>query len=253
MSDKDKPFFVGYLPTPQALRGLLLAVCVLFVSGLAGFGLALGVAQDDPGEGAFRFDYGRQTVTGVVELTPYPLLRVTEGNDLIKAGHTLMLAGGGKTNVESRAIPLEGQLAQVSGVILERGDLDMMQLRGGQNGLGAVEGDAPEMETKQLGRWKLAGEICDGKCLAGAMRPGRGLAHKACANLCLIGGVPPVFVSTQPVEGSEFLLITGPDGTALPQKAYHYVAQFISLEGDVERRGDLLVLRMDPDTLEVLE
>ncbi|WP_299777358.1 hypothetical protein [uncultured Roseobacter sp.] len=253
MSDKDRPFFVGYLPAPKALRGLLLAVCVLFISGLAGFGLALGIAQDDPGEGAFRFDYGRQTVTGVVELTPYPLLRVTEGNERIPAGHTLMLAGGGKTNVESRAIPLEGQLAQVSGVLLERGSLDMMQVRGGRNGLQAAEGEVPVFETIPLGRWKLAGEICDGKCLAGAMRPGRGLAHKACANLCLLGKVPPVFVSTQPVDGSEFLLITGPDGGHLPESAYHYVAQFVSLEGEVERRGDLLVLRLDPDTLEVLE
>ncbi|MBW4710042.1 hypothetical protein KX928_19835 [Roseobacter sp. YSTF-M11] len=253
MSDKDTPFFVGYLPVPKGLRGLLLAVCVLFISGLAGFGLALGVAQDDPGEGAFRFDYGRQTVTGVVELTPYPLLRVTEGNERIPAGHTLMLAGGGKTNVERRAIPLEGQLARASGVLLQRGDLDMMQLRGGRNGLGPAEGVAPELPTEPLGRWKLAGEICDGKCLAGAMRPGRGLAHKACANLCLIGKVPPVFVSSQPVDGHEFLLITGPDGGHFPESAYHYVAQFVSLEGEVERRGDLLVLRIDPETLEVLD
>lgn len=253
MSNEDKPFFVGYLPVPRALRGLLIAVCVLFVSVLAGFGLALGVAQDDPGQGAFRFDYGRQTVTGVVELTPYPLLRVTEGNERIRPGQTLMLAGPGKTNVESRAIALEGQLAKASGILLERGDLDMMQLRGGRNGLDVAQGTAPPMTTVPLGRWKLAGEICDGKCLAGAMRPGRGIAHKACANLCLLGKVPPVFVSTQPVAGAEFLLITGPDGEHLPEKAYHYVAQFISLEGEVERRGDLLVLRMDPDTLKVLE
>ncbi|MEP2639416.1 hypothetical protein [Roseobacter sp.] len=252
MSDPEKPFFVGYLPVPQALRGVLLVICVLFVSGLAGFGLALGTGQDDPGEGAFRFDYGRQTVTGVVELTPYPLLRVTQGNDRIPKGHTLMLAGGGKTNVESRAIPLEGQLAQASGVLLERGALDMIQLRGGENGLSAVEGAVPDMETIPMGRWRLAGEICDGKCLSGAMRPGRGLAHKACANLCLLGKVPPVFVSSQPVDGAEFLLVTGPNGTPLPQRAYDYVAQFISVEGDVERRGDLLILRMDPDTLQVL-
>ena len=129
----------------------------------------------------------------------------------------------------------------------------MLQLRGGKQGLAAADGAAPEVMTEQLGRWKLAGEICDGKCLAGAMRPGRGLAHKACANLCLIGGVPPVFVSSQPVEGAEFLLITGPDGGELPRSAYDYVAQYVSLEGDIERRGDLLVLRLDPATLEVLE
>lgn len=253
MSNKNTPFFVGYLSAPGGLRRFLLTVSVLFVATFAALGLALGVAQDDPGPGAFRFDYGRQTVTGVIELTPYPLVRVTVGNDRIKPGTTLMLSGQGKSSVDQRAIPLEGKLAQVSGVVLRRGDLNMLQLRGGKNGISTAEGNAPQQTNEPLGRWKLAGEICDGKCLAGAMRPGRGLAHKACANLCLIGGVPPVFVSTQPVDGSEFLLITGSDGGALPKSAYDNIGQFISIEGDVERRGDLLVLRMDPDTLEVLE
>ncbi|MEM7472240.1 MAG: hypothetical protein AAF340_12890 [Pseudomonadota bacterium] len=253
MSQSNKPFFVGYLAAPGGLRTFLVAAIVLFIAGFAAVGLTMGVSQDDPGPGAFRFDYGRQTVTGVIELTPYPLVRVTQGNDRILPGTTLMLAGQGKSNVEARAIPLEGQLAQVSGIVLERGDLNMLQLRGGRNGLQAAEGDAPAQETQPLGRWKLAGEICDGKCLAGAMRPGRGLAHKACANLCLIGGVPPVFVSTQPVDGDEFLLITGPDGSALPSAVYDYVAQFVSVEGEVERRGDLLVFAIDPDTLELTQ
>ncbi|MEP2027673.1 MAG: hypothetical protein ABJI96_03075 [Paracoccaceae bacterium] len=253
MSRKKKPFFVGYLPIPKGLRSYLLGIVALFIASFAITGLVIGATQDDPGDGAFRFDYGRQTVTGVVELTPYPVLRVTEGNERLETGHTIMLSASGKNNVDDRAKPLEGKLAKVSGIVLQRGDLDMLQLRGGRQGIAAADGEAPEVLTEPLGRWKIAGEICDGKCLAGAMRPGRGLAHKACANLCLIGGVPPVFVSTQPIEGSEFLLITGPDGGELPKSAYDYVAQYVSLEGDVERRGDLLVLRMDPATLEVLE
>lgn len=252
MSDRKPPFFVGYLAVPAALRRFLLLACVMFVAGLAGVGFALGVAQDDPGPGAFRFDYGRQTVTGVIELTPYPILRVTEGNDRIKPGDTLLMSGGGKNGVDDRAMPLSGKLARVSGVVLERGDLNMLQLRGGRQGIAAVEGAPPEQSVQPLGRWRLAGEICDGKCLAGAMRPGTGLAHKACANLCLLGGVPPVFVSSQPVDGETFLLITGPDGRALPTEAYDYVARYVSLEGEIERRGNLLIIAVDPQTMEVL-
>ena len=85
------------------------------------------------------------------------------------------------------------------------------------------------------------------------MRPGRGLAHKACANLCLLGGVPPVFVSTQPVLGQEFLLITGPDGTELPAAAYDRIAQFISVEGEVTKHGSLLVFAIDADTMELVK
>ncbi|APX11874.1 hypothetical protein [Tateyamaria omphalii] len=247
----EKPFFVGYLPAPGPLRTFLLTACVLLIAGLGSAGFLMGAAQDDPGPGAFRFDYGRQTVTGVVELTPYPILHVTEGNDRIQPGDSFLMTAGGKSGVDSRAEPLAGQLAQVSGVVLERGDLYMLQLRGGRNGLQAAEGEVPEITAEPQGRWKLAGEICDGKCLAGAMRPGRGLAHKACANLCLLGDVPPIFVSTQPVLGEEFLLVTGPGGTRLPRAAYDYVAQFITAEGEITKRGDLLVWEIDVDTIEV--
>jgi len=253
MSNKNAPLFVGYLAVPGPLRRFLLLTGLLVIALFVGTGLLIGSTQDAPPPSGFRFDYGRQTVTGVVELTPYPILRVTEGNDLILPGKTLMLSGQGKSGVVTRAEGLDGQLATVSGVILQRGSIDMLQLRGGQQGLSAIEGDAPAMETEQLGRWKVAGEICDGKCLYGAMRPGRGLAHKACANLCLIGDVPPVFVSTQEIEGADFMLITGPDGTRLPDEAYHYVGQFVTLEGDLERRGDVLLLRMDTSTLEVID
>ena len=255
MSYKDRAMFVGYLPVPVSLRRFLMVVSVLVVAIFVGAGFLIGATQDEPAASGFRFDYGRQTVTGVIELTPYPLLRVTEGNELITSGKTLMLTAGGKSGVDDRAGALEGQLATVSGVILQRGTIDMMQLRGGPRGLRAAQGAAPvpAQQTEQLGRWKVTGEICDGKCLNGAMRPGRGLAHKACAALCLIGDVPPVFVSSQPIEGSDFMLITGPDGTRLPAAAYDYIGQFISLEGDLERRGDMLVLRMDAATMEVID
>ena len=245
----NEPFFVGYLPAPGPLRRFLLMAGVILIAGLASAGFLMGTTQDDPGPGAFRFDYGRQTVTGVVELTPYPILHVTEGNDRIKPGDSFMMTAGGKSGVDDRAGPLAGQLAQASGVVLERGDLFMLQLRGGRNGLRAAEGSAQVPAPEPLGRWKLAGEICDGKCLAGAMRPGRGLAHKACANLCLLGDVPPVFVSTQPVLDAEFLLITGPEGTRLPTEAYDYVAQYVSVEGEISRHGDILVFAIDPATL----
>ena len=253
MSDQDKPFFVGYLPVPGPLRTFLLTISAALVVLFLLTGFVIGSTQDEPPASGFRFDYGRQTVTGVVELTPYPLMRVTEGNDLIKPGKTLMLTSAGKSGVDMRAMGLEGELATVSGVVLQRGTIDMMQLRGGNNGISPAEGTAPVLETEQLGRWRLAGEICDGKCLYGAMRPGRGLAHKACANLCLIGDVPPVFVSSQPVEGSDFMLITGPEETRLPRSAYDFVGQFVQLEGELERRGDVLVLRLDPETIELVQ
>lgn len=248
---RETPFFIGFLPAPAGLRRFLVLAVFAVIAIFAATSWLIGATQDDPGPGAFRFDYGRQTVTGIVEVDPYPLLRVTQGTEHIPEGHTLMLSAGGKRGLMERAAPLAGQLATASGVILSRGDLDMLQVRGGTDGLASAEGEAPEMVTEPLGRWRLAGEICDGKCLVGAMRPGRGLAHKACANLCIVGGVPPVFVSTKPIEGSEFLLVAGPDGGEMDARLLDHVGAFIEIEGEIERRGDLLVFRADPATIAV--
>ncbi|MEM8629660.1 MAG: hypothetical protein AAGF74_00355 [Pseudomonadota bacterium] len=196
MNTEKDPFFIGYIGAQGALKPFLYVLAVALVVASGALSYWVGTTQTDPGPGALRFDYGRQTVTGVIELTPVPILHVTEGTDRVPAGRTLMMTAGGKAGAQDRADPLDGQLATASGVVLERGDLDMLQLRGGRNGLQAAEGGGAGVipTPEPLGRWRLAGEICDGKCYAGAMRPGDGLAHKACANLCIIGGVPAVFV-----------------------------------------------------------
>jgi hypothetical protein len=248
MNRDEKPFFVGYLAVPSRLKGFLIGVMALFVVLMGTMGLVVGVTQDDPGAGAFRFDYGAQTVTGIVQNTPYPTLYVTKGNDRIKAGHTMMLAGPAKNGAQGRTKKFDGQSAVVTGIVLERGSLDMLQVRN----VKADENTPTQVPSEDLGTWKLSGEICDGKCLAGAMRPGRGLAHKACANLCLLGGVPPVFVTSQPVEGVEFLMIGNSDGGVLSPVMLDNVGAYISIEGQVIRRGDILLFLVDDTTIEVL-
>ncbi len=251
---KDDPFFVGYLRVPPDLRLFLTATCLALLVGAAGLAYALSLTQDDPGQSRPRFDFGPQTVLGVLELTPSPILHVTQGTDTIPDGQTLMLAGQGKNGAVERAMELEGQLVQATGVLFDRGDLGMLQLNGG-NAFRAAEDqsaipDIPEPES--LGRWEITGEICDGKCEAGAMRPGRGIGHRACANLCILGGIPPVFVTTQPIEGEEFLLITGEGDEVLPPSLIDYVGLYVTLEGDVARHGDMLVLTVDTETVELV-
>ncbi|MGI9432480.1 MAG: hypothetical protein ACR2PQ_09715, partial [Myxococcota bacterium] len=126
-------------------------------------------------------------------------------------------------------------------------------------GLRPAEGDLTPAQAAftpappvPLGRWRLVGEICDGKCLGGAMRPGTGLSHKACANLCVTGGVPPVFVSTGAVAGSKFFLLGDAEGGPLPDRFRDFSALLIQFEGEVERRDDLLVFKVDLDSAEVL-
>ena len=249
--DPKDAFFVGYLPTPPALRLFLFAVAAFLIGGFAALALAIGVAQDDPGDGSFRWGWGPQEVVGRLDTLPYPMLHVTTGSKRIPAGRTLLLTGVGKRGVEARVAKLDGKLVRLKGIALKRGDIDALQVGGGAKNIVPVDGAVPSIATVSLGRWRLKGEICDGKCLAGAMRPGRGLSHRACANLCLIGGAPPVFVSGQPVDGSDFFLIGDADGKPLPEDYLKHVAVFVALDGHVERRGRLLVFKADLASLEV--
>lgn len=251
--DRKGPFFIGFLPAPKELRAFLIvsALSMMAMFGFVGWVVASG--QPDPGDA--RFLGGRQTLVGVLEAYPYPMVHVTEGSNRVKAGTTVLLSGQGKRGVAGRAEPLDGALVRLSGQALERGDLQMIQLAGGMRGLSAMMDDdsrEPLPVAEDLGRWQLKGEICDGKCLAGAMRPGTGLAHRACANLCLIGGVPPVFVSASPVEGESFFVMADADGGPVTEKILDHTALLVSAEGRIERRGGVLVFRMEPKTLTVL-
>ncbi len=253
MSENKTPFFVGYLDIPKALKAFLLKVALLVFAGFTVGAVLAGASQDDPGQAGFRFDYGRQTLVGILETKPYPLLYITQGNDRVKAGHTMMLSGQGKTPIMANLASFEGNEVKVSGIILKRGELDMLQVAGGGKGVESLSGKGKIPVSKPIGKWKLQGEICDGKCLAGAMNPGRGLAHKACANLCLLADIPPVFVSTNRIENQEYLLVAGSDGGPFPRELYNYVGQFLELEADIEKRGDLLVLKVDPTKIKVIE
>ena len=243
MTPRDPaPFFVGYLKIPAALRGFLMVASAVLVGGLAGLAFAIGAGVDDPGDGRFA---GRRMLTGVIEAAPYPLLRLPPDEN--GQPRAILLSGQGKRGMQEKAGELDGQSAKARGALLKRGSIEMLQVGGPLARPRLEPADLAFMpaEPVLLGRWRLTGEICDGKCYAGAMRPGTGLSHKACANFCIMGGLPPVFVSTGAVEGTTFFLLADENGGALPDDLYDLTALMIEVEGEIERRDDLLILKTD--------
>ncbi len=247
---RPRPFYMGFSKKiPKALFPFLMVTFALFVSGFAAIAMMLSASQGDPGPGRFSQRY--QT-TGILELHPFPVLRLPAGENGEPAT-TLMMSGQGKRGVLEEANGLDGKAVSAQGVLLKRGEIEMLQIGGKMRLVASDEVAAyTPAPRKQLGKWRLTGEICDGKCNAGAMRPGRGLAHKACANFCMIGGIPPVFVSTGPVAGSTFFLLADKNGNVLDERIYDLTALMIEVEGEVERLDNLNVLKMDIDTVRKL-
>ena len=255
----DPGFFVGYLHSvPRPLAIFLVVVAAAMVGGMAGLAFALGTNVNDPGAGRFARNLGAQEMRGVLLEKPYPILRVRpDANN--PEPRTVMLTVPGKRSVKRRGRKLFGQVVDVRGFLFQRGDIDMLQIQG-RNSLRAAEAAEGEpapaftpAPPESLGRWRLIGEICDSKCHLGAMRPGDGLAHKACANLCITSGAPPIFVTEDEgaVAGETFLLMADKDGGPLPDRFRDYVAILVQLEGEVERLDDLLVFKVDIDETRV--
>ncbi len=265
---RESQFFVGYLPTPRPLVAFLAVVTVVALGLGIGAGIAIVLAQQDHGAG--RFLPGQQTLRGIVQTDPYPVLRMP--------GSTVVLAGLGKRGVQSRAARLAGKPVQLGGAFPGRGAgaagradkpvqlggrflgrdagaANLLQV-GGRVKFRELEdpGDLAQWTPapdRVLGTFRLKGEIVDSKCYLGAMRPGRGKVHLACASLCIMGGIPPMFVVHGEQQPPELLLLAGPDGGPVPREVLAQVALYVELEGELLARDDLLIFRVDPASLRV--
>jgi hypothetical protein len=247
-------FFVGYLGTPRPLAWFLAVITVIMTGLGIGAGLAIALGQQDHGSGRFAWDQGYQDLSGIIQMHPYPVLRLPAKDGA--AARTIVLSGQGKRGETRRAKMFDGRKVDVGGVFITRDGIDLLQVGGRVRMRPALapeklEGFTPAADVP-IGRYVLKGEIVDSKCYLGAMRPGRGKVHMACAGLCVMGGIPPMFVVYRPEGPPDILLLSGPDDGPVPESMLDHLSLFVSLEGEVLRRDDQLIFQIDPSSLKVL-
>lgn len=241
-------FFVADRKLPRTHRWVLLVLAPLVVGTVMGAAALLGRAQPPAGD-AFANPEARN-VQGTIRMEPYPALVRTD-----QAGRSTsyLLAGEAKRGVAEEVRSFDGSIATVTGQPLERDGKRMLLITGKD----AIRGAAQAMEadkaltTEQLGTKALVGEIVDSKCYLGAMKPGRGKTHRPCAQLCILGGIPPVLIVPQPDGGSpEHYLVTTANGERFQGNAVESLLPHVGLPvrvtGEVTRRGDLLRIAVDP-------
>lgn len=254
-SANSDEFFIGWLPTPKTQARFLRWVILLLL--LAAVGIAGGIAhlQRDPGTGAWDTSNLR-TFTGIVYTCPYAMLRVP-GEKPGDPVRTLLLVEEGKFGALPRVEQLvqgrrEGRAVQVTGTLLHRAGRWMLELAGGEAGmrqltreeeqhLPALAWSEPQVVAEHS---QLSGEIIDPKCYLGAMKPGGGKTHKACAMLCISGGVPPMLVTRDAAKKEVFYLLTTADGSPANTLVLPFVGDTVEVTGRLERCGDLNILKV---------
>ena len=80
------------------------------------------------------------------------------------------------------------------------------------------------------------------------MNPGQFTPHRACAVRCISGGIPPILVVRSKEGLPLYFLLVSSDGHPLNKQILDMVAEPVEITGEVERQGELLVLRADPQT-----
>ena len=234
-------FFVGWLRPPAGYVRFLRPVAFLLLLAAGVIAVLVAVGQRSPGTGSWDGDR-RVTFRGIVYAEPYALIRVLDEKE--NKVRTILLVEESKFGAAERVRPFVGQSVQVAGTLLHRDDRWMLELAAGDEGLRPVAPLLlPEPKRGEPHPVELRGEIIDSKCYLGAMKPGGGKTHKACAALCVSGGVPPMFVSRDAGGKETFYLLTAPDGGPMRDEVLPFVGDPVEVRGVVEGRDDLRLLR----------
>lgn len=244
-------FYIGWeaKAAPGIGRTVRKAVVVMLVLALL-VPAVLGVSQRMIGLSVFEWG-NHKTFIGVLKITPYPHLLVARPG--IVAGQsqfsTYHLVAPWKFGLDRETIAaFDGKPVSIRGTLIYRDSQTMIEVVPGSIVATNATATAPLPQPIPLGKQTLIGEIVDSKCFLGVMNPGQLTPHRACAIRCISGGVPPVLLVRQKDGPAIYLLLVSADGKPVNKQVLDLVAEPVEITGEVERQGELLILRADPLT-----
>lgn len=252
----DPEFYVGYAGSmPPGVRRFVRRAVGFALAGAVALAGVLAAAQGPFAPSVFEYGDEREFV-GWIREAPAPLLVVPAPACTGWCAATsswYLTRYGTKLGAADLVRGLEGQLVRLRGVLVHRGDQTLLDVVPGSIeplAGGAVDqaAAAAPARIEDLGVRTVAGEIVDGKCHFGVMRPGEGKAHRGCAARCISSGAPPVLWARDGRGRDVHLLLVGTDGRALHRELLPWVAEPVEVTGRVLRYDNLLVLEAEPSS-----
>lgn len=244
------PIYVGYLRLPARHRRFVVGAAAVLVCLFVLVAGVIASSQRDPGDAVWETGH-EQAWTGVIRMEPYPMLVEADGT-------ARFIVGMGKYAVRDQVSVFDGEVCRVRGFSLAREHRRMIELTADEDAIARADAGMPETAPIVNGSPPrdivVFGEIVDGKCYLGAMKPGDGKAHKACAILCISGGLPPLVAAEIEGTGGLYPLLRVGGSTVLPERVLEMVGEPVRIEGrltwvhrlpvlDVEETGVIRVVQ----------
>jgi hypothetical protein len=164
------------------------------------------------------------------------------------AWSSYLVVAQGKHGARDELSKFDGSWVELRGSLIHRGGDTMIEWNADEpRSLANLSGAPPGVTA--LGTQTLVGEIVDSKCFLGVMAPGDTKAHRACATRCIAGGIPPLLLVRDAIGRAFYILLTAEDGTALNDAVLPFVAEPVEITGQLSRRGERLILGVDPSNI----
>ena len=253
MSGNDE-FYIGWEDkAPPGVGSRVRRTVVLLLAFAVVLGMLFSLAQRTIGVSVF--EWGKvKSFSGIFKSHPYPHLLVprpgARDGQTPFSGYYLVkpFKFGLDPEIASR---FDGKAVSLKGTLIYRGGQTMIEVAEGS--LTPIDASTLQRFNASttpisLGQQTLVGEIVDSKCYLGVMNPGALTTHRACAIRCISGGIPPVLLVRQTSGTALYFLLVSRDGKPVNKQVLNLVAEPVEITGEVERQGELLILRADPAT-----
>ncbi|MEE9322117.1 MAG: hypothetical protein V3U76_16895 [Granulosicoccus sp.] len=230
---------------PGSLKRFQVVLTMLLFAGSALFAFTVASLQQVDGQGVW--DTSEEvTIEGFLTVDPYPVLHRSAEAENGQAQSVLMVMVG-KHSADVVAEKHANTMVSVRGFSVSRGGWLMLELADETavtplDTAADVADPAMPGNAESLGTVTLVGEVVGSKCFLGVMNPGGGPVHRACAEVCLLGGVPPMLVVKDRQQRKFGYMLTSSDGSSAAEQLTNIAAESVQVTGELTRNGDLLYL-----------
>ena len=254
---KEEEFYVSYIDgslgnnTKKTIKKFILCAALVTIGGALIFSFSQKPFKNS------TFELLTETkVTGVFHENPYPMLRVQVAENTFK---NILLLGFGKLSVNPfldkilKEVPdLNGRRLSIEGNLIYYNGKTLIQITDEEK-VSLINNSQTILPLKEeISSMTFQGEIIDPKCYFGVMKPGKGKIHRSCAVLCISGGIPPVFATTDGNNIAKYFLLTDLKGKPINNQVLSYVGKPSEITGVVEKMEDWYVIKIDPKNIKEL-